>query len=47
LARSLQIPGPADYPQVRQGYEQIVQWKGGHLSVVKAGTDKGWVKGYS
>jgi ABC-type branched-subunit amino acid transport system substrate-binding protein len=46
LSRSLVIPGPKGYPQQRQPYGQITQWKNGKLNVVTKGTDKGWVSGF-
>jgi ABC-type branched-subunit amino acid transport system substrate-binding protein len=46
LSRSMSIPGPKGYPQQRQPYAQIVQWKNGKLNVIKVGTDKGWVNGF-
>jgi ABC-type branched-subunit amino acid transport system substrate-binding protein len=46
MSRSLVIPGPTGYPQVRQPYSEIVQWTHGNLNVVKHGTDDGWVNGY-
>jgi hypothetical protein len=46
LSRQLVNPGPADYPQVKQPYVRIVEWKHGHLEIVENGTDEGWVKAY-
>jgi ABC-type branched-subunit amino acid transport system substrate-binding protein len=43
LSRSLFNPGPKGYPQVRQPYVQISQWKNGKLGVVTKGTNQGWV----
>ncbi len=43
LSRTLLNPGPKDYPQEKQPYVQISQWKNGKLGVVSKGTNKGWV----
>ncbi len=45
LSRTLLNPGPKAYPQVKQPYVQISQWKNGNLKVVTKGTKKGWVLG--
>lgn len=42
-SRMILNPGPEGYPQVKQPYTQIVQWKGGKLNVVTEGTEDGWI----
>lgn len=46
LSRTLENPGPKDFPQQKQPYVQLVQWQDGKLHVVDEGTDDGWVSGY-
>jgi branched-chain amino acid transport system substrate-binding protein len=47
LSRSLINPGPKGFPQERQPYIQISQWKNGRMVVVPTGPNKdGWVYGY-
>ena len=39
--------GPKGFPQIKQPYMQILQWKGGKMNAVPAGDKKdGWVLGY-
>jgi ABC-type branched-subunit amino acid transport system substrate-binding protein len=45
-SREILNPGPTGYPQIKQPYNQIVQWKDGKLNVVTDGTDDGWIKGF-
>jgi branched-chain amino acid transport system substrate-binding protein len=45
-SREILNPGPEGYPQIKQPYNQIVQWKGGKLNVITEGTDDGWVRGF-
>jgi hypothetical protein len=47
LSRSVLNPPPPGYPQVKQPYVQIVQWKGGKLSPVTEGTEEGWLNGFT
>jgi ABC-type branched-subunit amino acid transport system substrate-binding protein len=44
--RDILNPGPEGYPQIKQPYVQIVQWKDGKLSPVLEGTEDGWVKAF-
>jgi ABC-type branched-subunit amino acid transport system substrate-binding protein len=46
MAREMVNPGPTEYPQVRQPYVQIVQWKEGKIHVEEEGTEEGWVPGF-
>jgi ABC-type branched-subunit amino acid transport system substrate-binding protein len=46
MSRELINPGPSGYPQVKQPYTMIVQWKNGKLNKVTKGTDQGWIRGY-
>jgi ABC-type branched-subunit amino acid transport system substrate-binding protein len=46
MSRQLVNPGPKDFPQVKQGYAQIVQWDGTNLVTAKEGTEDGWVNGF-
>lgn len=46
LSRELINPGPQGYPQVKQPYVQIVQWKDGQVNTITEGTDDGWILGY-
>jgi ABC-type branched-subunit amino acid transport system substrate-binding protein len=43
MNREVVNPGPAGSPQIKQPYDQMVQWKGGKLITVKEGTEDGWV----
>ena len=45
-SREILNPGPAEYPQVKQPFSQIAQWKDGKLLPVTEGTDEGWVKAF-
>jgi branched-chain amino acid transport system substrate-binding protein len=44
--REIVNPGPEGFPQIKQPYSMIVQWKDGKLSPVTEGTEDGWVKGF-
>jgi hypothetical protein len=47
LSRSLVNPGPKQYPQAKQPYVLITQWKGGHFRIVPTGPKKdGWILGF-
>ena len=47
LSRTLINPGPPQYPQQKQPYVQISQWKGGKMTVVPTGPAKdGWESGF-
>jgi hypothetical protein len=47
LSRTLSNPGPPQYPQQKQPYVQIAQWKNGKMTVVPTGSQKdGWVYGF-
>jgi hypothetical protein len=46
LTKEILNPGPEGFPQIKQPYSQIVQWKGGKLLTVQDGTEDGWVRGY-
>jgi branched-chain amino acid transport system substrate-binding protein len=45
-SRSILNPGPTGYAQIKQPYDQMVQWKDGKLNVLTENTDQGWIKGY-
>ncbi len=47
LSRTMINPGPAQYPQQKQPYVQIAQWKDGKMTVVATGSQNdGWVYGF-
>jgi ABC-type branched-subunit amino acid transport system substrate-binding protein len=46
LSHDLVNPGPKGFPQIKQPAVQIVQWKGGKLTTVQAGTDQCWVNAF-
>lgn len=47
LSREILNPGPKQYPQVKQPYEQMAQWTGKTFTIVPTGANKaGWVYGY-
>lgn len=46
LSRKLVNPGPKGYPQLKQPYVQLVQWKDGKLRTVEQGTQGGWISGF-
>jgi branched-chain amino acid transport system substrate-binding protein len=46
LGRTLVNPGPKGFPQVKQPYSHIAQYKGGAFTPVTEGTDDGWVNAY-
>jgi ABC-type branched-subunit amino acid transport system substrate-binding protein len=45
LSRAMVNPGPAGYVAIKQPDEQVLQWKGGTLSVVNPSNNGGWVSG--
>ena len=46
LSRTLINPGPAQYPQQKQPYIQITQWKNGKMNPVSTKAGNGWVSGF-
>ncbi len=45
-SREILNPGPKEYPQVKQPFSQIAQWKDGKLLPVTEGTEEGWVRAF-
>jgi branched-chain amino acid transport system substrate-binding protein len=47
LGRTIFNPGPRKFPQMKNPYIQLTQWKGGKMVVMKVGAKKdGWIYGY-
>jgi hypothetical protein len=49
LSRTLVNPGPKGFPQMKQGWAQVAQWKGGKLVPVAndgGSDDQGWINGF-
>jgi ABC-type branched-subunit amino acid transport system substrate-binding protein len=45
-SRSLQNPGPAPAPQLKQPYAQLVRYNAGQFIVQTSGTQDGWINGF-